>query len=90
MKIPLILDDKLFQSPLADELESKRYMARGYARSGKKLVYDCLNASLYFGTVTCRLHTLSQKGGKMGSLACLRGVSSKACQGCPDYRTEII
>lgn len=80
----------LFDAESAEKLKALRITARGKRR----LTYDCMNAVVgATGEVSCKAgHTFQRRGTStktsMVLVSVLKGLSSKECQGCPDYDGE--
>ena len=71
-------DRRYFDEPLANQLEAKR----DHARTRRRITYDCFNAVVRDGQVSCgRGHLASS----VPLLTVLRGRSTTVCVKCADY-----
>ena len=71
-------ENRYFEEPLASELEAKRDLAR----TKRRITYDCFNAVVMDGRVSCAKGHLSRP---LPLLTVLRGRSTKVCMKCVDY-----
>lgn len=87
--------DKLFDEPLANQLETMRHKAR----SKRRIVYDCHQARVVEDDedglrVSCPHYVLNTRrntcwlDGSITLKAVLRGSSLNVCQSCPKYDDE--
>ena len=82
-------DNRNFQEPLAAGLTTKRIQAR----QKRRITYDCMNAIVEGANVVCKKgHEFKVMGNRrvkgMTVLSVLRGMTSSACNKCPDYDGE--
>jgi len=71
-------DGRYFDEPLAAELEAKR----NHARTKRRITYDCYNAVVRDGQVSCARGHLTNS---VPLLTVLRGRSTRVCVKCADY-----
>lgn len=71
-------ESRYFEEPLASQLEAKRDMAR----TKRRITYDCFNAVVRDGQVSCPRGHLANS---VPLLTILRGRSTKVCVKCADY-----
>jgi len=69
---------RYFDEPLAAELEAKR----NHARTKRRITYDCYNAVVRDGQVSCARGHLTNS---VPLLTVLRGRSTRVCVKCADY-----
>ena len=82
----MTIQTEWFTEPMASELTRLRIQARA---KRKRLTYDCLNAKVVDGKVTCaKKHPFPTIGS--GLLTVLRGRSPQICQKCQNYDGEEI
>lgn len=84
------LGPSYFRGRACQNLLAARIRAR---KSGKRLTYDCMGAVVQRDRVVCKFGHEVKGGGtpkypSMPLLSVLKGISSKACQHCPDYDGE--
>ena len=71
-------ENRLFEEPLASQLEAKRDLAR----TKRRITYDCFNAVFSDGGVRCtREHFVHS----IPLITVLRGRSTAVCVKCADY-----
>ena len=71
-------ENRYFEEPFASQLETKRYLAR----NKRRITYDCFNAVVRDGQVSCARGHLANS---VPLLTVLRGRSTKVCVKCGHY-----
>ena len=77
------ISDKVYEEPVASELEQKRLEAS----RKKRITFSCFNGKVRGDRVFCAkgYRLGGNKSATMPLLSVLRGMSSGACKSCPDY-----
>lgn len=84
-----MIDNKLFQKPVATKLVNMRI----HARRKRRLTYDCMKTIVKGDSVACKKgHSFKKVGRRqkegLSLPSVLRGMSSSVCQKCKDYDEE--